>query len=238
MTSRMKLRLLLSSVTLILLLCAFHIDSWRQNVAYELQVLNSQRQAEELAAIEGGKEQRLIREGTVWLGDLDLPATSQQDSLRQKPRISASPQLYQRIWGWIPSRNSSVTAQYDMHECNPGSPTCTTGGTISIESSNRAICTISLNLLQPDASGHLRSTFRVNWWDTSLSQGEKFEIFQELAGPAVVADAATLGQLLRSTYRDGSAAPALDKASRVASHEGLLRFILLGILKAVVTRPA
>lgn len=241
MKTRMKLRLLVSSVTLILLLCAFHLHSWRENSVYELQVQRSQREAEELAAIERVKEQRLIREGTLWLGDLNPPDSNQQHSLLQKPTIHVSPQLYQRIWGWIPRRDSSVTAQYEMHECHPGSATCTTGGTISIHCGDRVIGTISLNLLEPDVSGNLRSKFQVNWLDTSLSQHEKFEIVKELAGPAVATDAtdpATLGQLLKSVYREGSAEPALDKESREASHAGLLRFILLGILKAVVARAS
>ncbi len=165
----MKLRLLLSSVTLIVLLCVFHIDSWLRNEAYERQKLDSQRQAEELAAVERAKDQPLIAEEDLRLGDLELEASNQLDVRQQKPQIAATPQLYKRICGWLPSSHSNAKAQYDMHECHAGSPICTSGGTISIESHNRLISTISLNLLRPDENGKLRSTFQVKWWDTTLS---------------------------------------------------------------------
>ena len=229
----MKRRLLFASVSLMLMLIlnVFHAYSWCQEKAFELELLEVHRQQSELAAVARAEEQRLIGEGTLWRDELYTEGSNPVNAEPQKLRTAADSVCHRRIAGQLQNRNSSMTARYEMHECHPGSLTCTTGGIIYIESANRPICSISLNLLRCDTDARLRSTFCVHWLNTSLNECERIEVLTEMAGPEVLPDAPTLGQLLRSAYRDSSE-NTLVSMSPMPSHRALLGKILRGIIEA------
>ena len=141
------------------------------------------------------------RAGLLWDGTLHEPLQDTTASMPVNPDMLMS---QERIVSSVPlNPEGTLTAQIDLHECNPGSQICTSGGMIELTNARGAVfCSIELNILSVDAGRYEFSwTTEADGW----TEAEKIDTIASLAGPDTKCDRETFQELLASLYQTGNA---------------------------------
>lgn len=109
--------------------------------------------------------------GQLWVGQLHESVPS----VAPNSEAAADLTKQRRITGELTTPTASISAQFELHECHPGSKTCAAGGNIVLRSEGKPLATISVGILRAG-----ESRYRVNWPpSTELSEAEKLRALQE-----------------------------------------------------------
>lgn len=175
------------------------------------QQLSRQRRAEFQAHLERQADERRqdvrtrIDAGEIWIGQLhgaidDLPEAP------GPPRADAPSSLpfQKRIMHRIDMHG--FTLLVELHECHPGSPLCSTGGSIEVHRGERSVCLVSVGLLQALNIDGKASHYRIDWQPTAdhdpFTVDEKLQIVQQLACDRRPATPVEFRDMLRTAYGD------------------------------------
>lgn len=195
--------------------------SWRSR-RVALRQSRYQSQLDHEAQKHRGLEAAKVASGQLWVGELHPPALTAQ------PETEAGSDLIQqrRIAGDLRSQTATISAQFELHECQPGSAKCSAGGNVVVSADGQPLATIAVGIMQAG-----QSHYRVDWLPgTALSDAEKFDVLQELAGDdAQPSDYEQLNELARDVFGQAAADQSSDDVQR---QQELVRSILCSIIKS------
>jgi hypothetical protein len=162
------------------------------------------------------REQVLRDNGRLWTGALhapvsaDRPAELAPGSTTSQKHIAGQVDLGIEPGQW--------SARMELHECDPGSSLCSSGGTILLFNQGRVICTITTKLLQSQ-SGPSADGFRAEWagdW-----AGGRLQLLRMLGGNGAAPTREEFQQLLRAAY------------GGVEPREALCASLIRGVFRAI-----
>lgn len=226
-------RLPLLLVATALLVVMLPISLWRQRRSADARSADERTRVIAVAQRGERAQADLVDLGMLWTGEFfddvgEWPVEA-RDLGPKRPRTNSS------ISGRIEVADADLTAEFEFHECEPGSAECSTGGIISVFSAGQRVCVISLGILRLSAEGLPRSDYRVTWEPRdegrALTELEKLTLLRRLAGPVEIPDRATLHQQLRVAY-DGSPQTASSTAASELAAQAVIRAALAAIVGA------
>lgn len=139
-----------------------------------------------------------------------------------------------RINGTIDFEQESLSVNLDLHECQPGSSLCATGGTMTVFAGDQPLCVISVGILQPPSDGLPPNHYRVEWHARedgfSFADADRISTLNRLAGTAAILDRSGFLQLLRAGYADGS--PEDSASTEESLEKRLIRAICTAIVRS------
>jgi hypothetical protein len=216
---------------LIVLSSAWGLSTWVRGQA------KARREALHLATLEQDLqelqrvEQARVASGDVWVEELHarLPAETGAQA-PSSPNVNSL--LHQRrLARLMHFPGSELTVNTELHECNPGSEVCTTGGSIQVRMGTHFVCAVSVGLLQVSASGQPSSYYRVDWQPkadgSTLTRAEKLAIVHQLALGGRLRSTSELQSLLESAY-------SLPTGSAAGDENPHLRSLVSTIFRAIV----
>ena len=181
-----------------------------------------ERQANESVRIE--REQ--IDKGRVWVGELH----ESLDGPPGPPTSAIPDRASRRLFGLTQFEDCELSVTLELHECDPGSRSCTSGGNIDVNHGDRIVCSISVGLLQVTDAGR-SSNYRVNWHSDEagrpLENDAKLRILRQLAGGRLASNRAAFHGLMQSAYRNAQRGNVDDDAN-------LRRAIVRTIFNAII----
>ncbi len=185
-------------------------------------VATLERQANEAVHI----ERERIGKGRVWVGELHESLDGPLD-----PTTSAIPDCAsRRLSGLTQFEDCELSVTLELHECDPGSRSCASGGNIEVNHDGRIVCSISVGLLQVTDAGR-SSNYRINWHADEtgrpLENDAKLRILRRLAGGRLASNRAAFRGLMQSAYRNAQRGNVNDDAK-------LRRTIVCTIFNAII----
>jgi len=181
--------------------------------------LETLRTHEMLAATADQLRAARIRLGEVWAGEL----CENKDSVDTPDQISGpsvpNPTEQRRIHKELPLGNGEVRVAIELHECNPGSDACTSGGSLQLfRAEGDQILTGSLSLFQDDG----KSVYEFNWDNTIWQEEEKIVTLKGAVGDEAPPERDAIYALIRKLYGyDGTP---------ITNPELLTKELIVGIL--------
>lgn len=164
----------------------------------------------------------LLQSGRMWAGQLHAHSES---SPQHVPSRVVEPTLRRRIFGQIRLNESKppIIAELEMHECDPGSQACTTGGNITLLDGDRVLCRITVGLLKTQGEP---SEYQVHWPIDRLDAEENHALMKRLSGEAPPPDRDTFHRLMQAAY----AGTSNNSREAATSHKvAIVRAILRAI---------
>lgn len=141
----------------------------------------------------------LIESGRLWTGPLHGHSEAALQDTTNNTRDTTQRRL---ALGRLKLEESTprFTANLEIHECDPHSQTCATGGSITLLDNERLVCRISISLLQSQGQP---SNFEVAWASNEHEAGTKLALVKRLCGDGPLPDRDTFQRLLQAAYAEG-----------------------------------
>jgi hypothetical protein len=182
-----------------LLLLLLRVEPWKNESSEARQrEFHARLQHEQLIAQQGEGDR--IASGEVWVGQihapLDWPAETLEESAHQ-------PSVSERVFGSTTYDPENLEVSIELHQCSPGNPRCSSGGSLLVRREDRVLFAMSLGLLQPpDTENH--SHYRIEWqtdrYGRHRTEDEKLRLLEHLAVGGLPSESLALYQLVRAAY--------------------------------------
>ena len=206
------------------------IEPWRDHTsaardwAVQAQLDQQKSEAERL-------ESERIQSGELWVGQL----YPEDDLQTESTHVSSSNLLStERVFGATHFEQLGLSVTTELHQCQPGSSTCGSGGTIEVSLNGQTVCVMSLGILQ-SASTENSSHYRVDWnpdrQGRYQSEDEKLRLLEQVAAGGLPSSQNSFHRLMRSAYGFDPVVESDDEVRRklvstifraiVNSHRGL-----------------
>jgi hypothetical protein len=147
--------------------------------------------------------QERLDKGTLWLGQLHDENVAPNDPIAPSPSsMTLEGQRRISIESIPLGKGSRYHLAMEIHECNPGSEACSSGGTIRLSTaSGEPLFTCELGML---LAGAAKQSYYSLLWDEaaeSMTVDERQQLLNELAGDKGLPVAATFLENLQVAYR-------------------------------------
>lgn len=226
MATNRRLPFLLFALALLIAIQQGH--AWWQHRSADLR--NARERTHIIEVAEHGErgQRELTHSGELHDNAGDLP-----DDVHGPSRGRERQRTVRSIAGRIDLEQESLSALFELHECDPGSPLCSTGGTITVFSGDQRVCVISVGILQPSEDGAPRSDYQVAWDPRDevppLTDSERVEMLRRLAGGSELPDRTAWHRLLREAYGSDPQPESSAVPSELIAQK-LVRAILMAIV--------
>lgn len=171
---------------------------WRQHLAAKSQLAAQQTHLVSSRQQDVRITNELIESGRLWIGQLHEHSEAAIQNTANNTRNTMQRRL---VLGRLKLTESTprLTANLEMHECDPSSQTCATGGSITLLDDERLMCRISISLLQPQGQP---SRFEVAWLGNEHDADSKLALVKRLCGDGPPPDRDTFRRLLQAAYSE------------------------------------
>ena len=216
---------------LVTLVLAQQLLARRMFQASELQQARDRSHFERIATTAELAEREQLRRDELWIGRLYDDTEQSVPNDLERPEFRPPPGAH-RIAGRIDFEEESLAVNLELHECQPGSSLCATGGTLTVFNGDRPLCVISVGILQAPSDGIAQSHYRVSWQPhadgISITNPERIHAMHQLAGKTAIPDRSRFFQLLRAGYADES------RQNSAPLEESLEKQLIRAICRAIV----
>lgn len=141
----------------------------------------------------------LERTGELWIGEIHPPLQSAERAGETDP-VAMNPTIQQsRIAGQIALLpDGTLFGEIELHECNPASRICTSGGSLALrDSTGRTLCTTPLSLLSAG-----QNQYELRWTAVTDRWGEdrKIRLLRSASADASLLTTRDLEVMLSQLY--------------------------------------
>lgn len=224
-------KFLLFAVTILVVLQQASV--WWRNRAADKQVAGERSHIIEIADQGERAQAELAQTGRLWIGELhNNEGDWTADDERQ---VSARPRSARSVAGRIELKPDDLSADFEFHECDPGSALCSTGGSITVLATGRRMCAITVGILREQSTGVSGSDYRVLWEHrddvAALTESERLAMLQVLAGDSALLDRGSFHHLLREAYAGDPGSLSAEASSELVAGK-LFRAVLRAIVES------